>query len=78
MEFPKEFDKPLKELYSKPCQYDPRVYLDPDVFKHIIKNEIADCEYCLQHIDNLYSVELTENWLAKLKELLELHEQIPY
>lgn len=78
MEFLEDFDKPLKELYTKPNQYDPRSYLDPDVFKQIIKNEICDSEMCLKNPDHLYSVSLTERWLAKLKELLALHEQIPY
>ena len=78
MKFPKEFNQPLKELYSKSDQYDPRSYLDPDVFKQILKNEVADCEYCLKYSKNLYDVDLTRTWLQKLKELLELHEQIPY
>ena len=78
MEFLGEFNTALKDLYTKPDEYDKRSYLDPVVFKQIIINEIADCEMCLENPENLHDVDLTKKWLLKLKELLELHEQIPY
>jgi len=74
----KEQKEILNKLYKQPDEYDSRRYIDPEVFKQIIIDEIKDCEICLKNPENLFDTELTKTWLLKLKELLELHEQIPY